>query len=130
MLLCLPTVGSFCVILRGSYKNNQFKIGDLKMKPTNNYEALVLAIKLGLTAETDNQVSRIDEQLVHFASLSTQEDIELAKVQAIAELETSYGDTTNKGGSLKQAIKNSMILDLEWIKLLKQAGSKIIYRSN
>tara|TARA_R110000824_G_scaffold333087_1_gene519695 strand:+ start:222 stop:524 length:303 start_codon:yes stop_codon:yes gene_type:complete len=100
------------------------------MKPTNNYEALVLAIKLGLTAETDNQVSRIDEQLVHFASLSTQEDIELAKVQAIAELETSYGDTTNKGGSLKQAIKNSMILDLEWIKLLKQAGSKIIYRSN
>ena len=91
------------------------------MKPTNNYEALVLAIKLGLTAETDNQVSRIDEQLVHFASLST---------QAIAELETSYGDTTNKGGSLKQAIKNSMILDLEWIKLLKQAGSKIIYRSN
>ena len=56
------------------------------MKPTNNYEALVLAIKLGLTAETDDQVRRIDEQIVYFASLSTPVDIELAKAQALAEL--------------------------------------------
>tara|TARA_R110002020_G_scaffold6382_1_gene27201 strand:+ start:642 stop:938 length:297 start_codon:yes stop_codon:yes gene_type:complete len=98
------------------------------MKPTNNYEALVLAIKLGLTAETDDQISRIDEQLVHFASLSTQEDIELAKAQALVELETTIGyDAITKKGS---SLKNSMILDLEWIKLLKQAGRKIIYRSN
>ena len=56
------------------------------MKPTNNYEALVLAIKQGLTAETDDQVRRIDEQIVYFASLSTPVDIELAKAQALAEL--------------------------------------------
>ena len=56
------------------------------MKPTNNYEALVLAIKLGLTAETDEQVHRIDEQIVYFASISTPVDIELAKAQALAEL--------------------------------------------
>jgi hypothetical protein len=79
------------------------------MKPTNDYEALVLAIKLGLTAETDEQVRRIDKQIVHFASISTPVDIELAKAQALAELETSL-------------IKNSMVLDHEWIKILKQDG--------
>ena len=61
------------------------------MKPTNNYEALVLAIKLGLTAETDDQVRRINEQIVLFASISTPVDIELAKAQALAELNYKIG---------------------------------------
>jgi|TARA_B110000263_G_C15126954_1_gene427013 hypothetical protein len=50
---------------------------------TNNYDALVLAIRLGITAETEDQARRINEYIYDLASVCTPEDIERAKAEAI-----------------------------------------------
>jgi hypothetical protein len=56
------------------------------MKIANNYEALVLALKLGITAQNDEQASRIGEHINRLASISEPRDLERAKAQALEEL--------------------------------------------
>ena len=52
----------------------------------NNFDALVLALKLGITAETDEQISLIEKEIDWLASISAPEDIDLAKAKALREL--------------------------------------------
>jgi hypothetical protein len=52
----------------------------------NNFDALVLALKLGITAETDEQISLIEKEIDWLASISAPEDIDLAKAKALQEL--------------------------------------------
>ena len=48
-------------------------------KPTNDYEALVLALKLSITADTDEQFNRALEMAEGFAARLT--DIEVARAK-------------------------------------------------
>tara|TARA_R110002020_G_scaffold7059_4_gene29724 strand:- start:1632 stop:1919 length:288 start_codon:yes stop_codon:yes gene_type:complete len=56
------------------------------MKIANNYEALVLALKLGITAKNDEQASRIDEHITLLASRMQPSELERAKAQALKDL--------------------------------------------
>jgi hypothetical protein len=64
------------------------------MKIKNNYEALVVALKLGITAQTEEQASRIEKHIRQLVNISGLEDIELAKAQVAKELyeESGIGD--------------------------------------
>ena len=64
----------------------------MDQKPNNDFEALVLALKLGITAETDEQLSRIQKEIDYFESVVAPEDIELAKARALAELDIEEAD--------------------------------------
>ena len=48
-------------------------------KPTNDYEALVLALRLSITADTDEQFNRALEMAEGFAARLT--DIEVARAK-------------------------------------------------
>tara|TARA_B110001450_G_C17466913_1_gene418589 strand:- start:152 stop:334 length:183 start_codon:yes stop_codon:yes gene_type:complete len=48
-------------------------------KPTNDYEALVLALKLSITADTDEQFNRALEMAEGFSARLT--DIEVARAK-------------------------------------------------
>ena len=61
------------------------------MKIANNYEALVVALKLGITAQTEEQATRIEGYIRELVEISGPEDIELAKAQALKELESEIG---------------------------------------
>ena len=50
--------------------------------PNNNFEALVLAFKLSLTAKTSKQISWIQSELPDFIAKVAPEDISLAEEQA------------------------------------------------
>jgi len=52
-------------------------------KPTNDYEALVLALRLSITADTDEQFNRALEMAESFAAKLT--DIEVARAKKEAE---------------------------------------------
>ena len=56
------------------------------MKIANNYEALVLALKLGITAQNDEQASRIDEHITLLAARMQPRELERAKAQALKDL--------------------------------------------
>ena len=53
-------------------------------KPTNDYEALVLALKLGITADTDEQFNRALQMAESFAAKLT--DIEVARAKKEVEV--------------------------------------------
>ena len=53
-------------------------------KPTNDYEALVLALKLSITADTDEQFNRALQMAESFAAKLT--DIEVARAKKEVEV--------------------------------------------
>ena len=53
-------------------------------KPTNDYEALVLALNLGITADTDEQFNRALSMAESFAAKLT--DIEVARAKKEVEV--------------------------------------------
>lgn len=53
-------------------------------KPTNDYEALVLALKLSITADTDEQFNRALQMAESFAVKLT--DIEVARAKKEVEV--------------------------------------------
>ena len=57
-------------------------------KPTNDYEALVLALNLGITADTDEQFNRALAMAESFAAKLT--DIEVARAKKEVEVTHEY----------------------------------------
>ena len=57
-------------------------------KPTNDYEALVLALNLGITADTDEQFNRALQMAESFAVKLT--DIEVARAKKEVEVIHEY----------------------------------------
>ena len=64
------------------------------MKITNNYEALVVALKLGITAQTEEQANRIEPYIRELVNISAPEDIKLAKAQVALDL---FEESANGG---------------------------------
>ena len=56
------------------------------LKPNNDFEALVLAFKLALTARTAQQIEWIQSEVPDFTAKVAPEDVSLAREQALEEL--------------------------------------------
>ena len=58
-----------------------------QMEINNHYEALVKALVLAITAQTDDQISRIDPMVQEFAAGFDEVTIERAKKEALIQIE-------------------------------------------
>lgn len=56
-------------------------------KPTNDKEALIMALVLGITAPTDEQYQKAQDLAEQLAARMTDEDISWCKKQALRELQ-------------------------------------------
>ena len=59
-------------------------------KPTNDYEALVLALRLSITADTDEQFNRALEMAESFAAKLTDIEVARAKKEAAEAVEVIH----------------------------------------
>jgi|TARA_R110000744_G_scaffold47777_1_gene104916 hypothetical protein len=57
------------------------------MTINNNFEALVKALVLAITAQTDDQISRIEPMVQEFAAGLDEVTIERAKKEALIQIE-------------------------------------------
>ena len=57
------------------------------MTINNNFEALVKALVLAITAQTDDQISRIEPMVQEFAAGFDEVTIERAKKEALIQIE-------------------------------------------
>jgi len=57
------------------------------MTINNNFEALVKALVLAITAQTDDQISRIEPMIQEFADGFDEVTIERAKKEALIQIE-------------------------------------------